>query len=304
MINNVRFRLIHLSRCEGITRRWIQKVLKQDISLLHLYQMSPEQISHAYSLPFKNAADLYQNLHCDMLIKRTKSEMANHHIITILDKRFPSMLKAIHDPPLVLYGKGDLRLLNYMPSISVIGSRNPSAEAKKKVAFLIEPLIQNKWLIVSGMAKGVDQFAHEITLENCGKTIAVLGSGFHYIYPKENRQLFQDIVNKGLVLSEYPPTTRPARHHFPERNRIISGLSFGTLVIEAKKRSGTMITVDQALEQGREVFTVPGSIFMDQTEGCHQLIRDGAQLVTNASDILEEWDSIYKKDLFSRIKSL
>ncbi|AUJ26694.1 MULTISPECIES: DNA-processing protein DprA [Virgibacillus] len=289
MTNEVRFRFIHLSRCRGVTRRSIQRIIKLDRSLLQLYQMTPSQISHTFSLPLKNATTLYQDLHSQARLKQLQSEMKNQHIITILDKRFPPMLKAIHDPPLVLYGKGNVDLLNDAPSLSVIGSRDPSREAKRKTAFIIEPLLHKNWLIVSGLARGVDQYAHEKTLILNGKTIAVLGSGFEHLYPKENQSLYQEIVHKGLVLSEYTPTTPPAKHHFPERNRIISGLSFGTLVIEAKKRSGTMITVDQALEQGREVFAVPGSIFTEQTEGCHQLIRDGAQMVTNAKDILEEW---------------
>src|SRR5699024_7267498 len=133
---------------------------------------------------------------------------------------------------------------------------------------------QKDFLIVSGMAKGIDSYSHQSALMNNGSTIAVLGSGFHHIYPKQNKQLFNEICNIGLVLSEYTPDTPPKKHHFPERNRIISGLSFGTLVIEAMERSGTMITVEQALDQGREVFAIPDSPLIPETIGCNQMIQD------------------------------
>src|SRR5690625_3753192 len=142
------------------------------------------------------------------------------------------------------------------------------------------------------MAKGIDSYAHKLALGHKGNTIAVLGGGFNHIYPKQNSMLYKQISEKGLVISEYPPHIPPKRYHFPERNRIISGLSFGTLVIEATERSGTLITVDQALDQGREVYAVPGSPLIPQTKGCHQMIQDGAKLVINADDIREDWKSI------------
>src|SRR5699024_309463 len=206
-------------------------------------------------------------------------------IITIFDEKYPLTLRNIPDPPYVLYAVGDLDLLNYPKNISVIGTRKPSYQVRDKIEYVIKPLLDNNWLIVSGMAIGVDSMAHHFTLNNHGKTIAVLGSGFEHIYPKRNTPLFYQIAKKGLALSKYPPEIPPKSYHFPERNRIISGLSFGTLVIEATERSGTLITVDQALEQGREVYAVPGTPTMPQTKGCHKIIQEGEKLVSNATDI-------------------
>lgn len=297
-----RFSLIHVSRCRGITRHWIRKVLQKDSSLQRLYQMTPQEINHYYQLPLKNATILYQDLHDDALLRQLELEFNDFHVVTILDKCFSPMLKAIQDPPLVLYALGDINLLKQFPTLSVIGTRNPSREAMRKVARMIKPLVCQNWLIVSGMAKGVDRIAHETTLDYQGKTIAVLGSGFYHIYPRENIKLFQKIIEQGLVLSEYSPSIQPTRYHFPERNRIISGLSFGTLVIEATQKSGTMITVDHALDQGREVFAVPGSLFSEQTKGCHLLIQDGAKLVMSANDILDEWNSLNNHTAFVKGK--
>src|SRR5699024_7400953 len=179
-----------------------------------------------------------------------------------------------------------------MPAISVIGTRRPSAEARQKTHFAVRPLLEQGWTIVSGMAIGIDRFSHELAIDHQGKTIAVLGSGFHHIYPRENIPLFHKIVKNGLVLSEYPPDVPPRKFHFPERNRLISGLSFATLVIEATERSGTLITVDQALDQGREVYAVPGSPLIPQTKGCHRMIQDGAKLVQDVQDIVEDWETI------------
>lgn len=224
--------------------------------------------------------------------KNTLHDLNNYSIITIVDEEYPNMLKQIKDPPLVLYVKGDQSLLQDYPNLSVIGTRKPSHEAMQKTALFIQPLIKRHWVIISGMAKGVDSFAHLLSLKYGGKTIAVLGGGFNHIYPKQNTSLFYEIYRKGLIISEYPPDQPPLRYHFPERNRIISGLSFGTLVIEATEKSGTLITVDQALDQGREVYAVPGSPLIPQTKGCHQMIQDGAKLVIDAKDILEDWEGI------------
>lgn len=144
------------------------------------------------------------------------------------------------------------------------------------------------------MARGIDSMAHRLTLERGGNTIAVLGSGFHSIYPREHIPLYQQIAREGLVLSEYPPDQPPQKYHFPERNRIISGLTMGTLVIEAMKKSGTMITVDQALDQGRDVFAVPGNPFLKQSTGCNELIQNGAKLIQSAEDIYTEWNYFHK----------
>ncbi|WP_449353953.1 DNA-processing protein DprA [Virgibacillus natechei] len=247
----------------------------------------------------KNAALFYKDLHNHYLTEQIKSDSHQYSILTIVDENYPPVLKTIKDPPIVLYVAGNASLLSHMPALSVIGTRNPSNEAMAKVKYLTRPLLDKDWVIISGMAKGIDSYAHIHALKNQSKTIAVLGGGFHHIYPKQNTVLFKQIVEKGLILSEYAPDIPPKKHYFPERNRIISGLSFGTLVIEATERSGTLITVDQALDQGREVYAVPGSPLIPQTKGCHRMIQDGAKLVMDPDDILEDWENIGRNLFYS-----
>lgn len=294
-MESIRKRLIHIQRCRGITRRTIRYFFQHDPTLEKLYTMSSTHLSQFFSLPMKNARTFYEDLHNPAIKRLLKRDLAIYQVITIVEDSYPKVLREIKDPPLVLYANGDLSLLSTSPSLSVIGTRRPSKEAMKKVQLIVKPLINEKWLIVSGMAKGIDGYAHRLTLNHGGRTIAVLGGGFHHLYPREHTALYEQISQKGLVLSEYPPDQPPARYHFPERNRIISGLSFGTLVIEAMERSGTLITVDQALDQGREVYAVPGSPFVPQTRGCHQMIQDGAKMVIESQDILEDWQGIGQK---------
>ena len=291
-MEGIRKRLIHMHRCRGITRRNIHYFFQHDPTLKLIYGLSSTEINQLFLLPMRNAKLFYADLHSLEIRKHLKEDINTYQIITIVDEDYPVVLKRIKDPPLVLYAKGDTSLLLYLPSLSVIGTRNPSKEALQKTELIVRPLIENNWLIVSGMAKGIDSDAHRLALKYGGNTIAVLGGGFNHIYPKQNTALYHQIAKHGLVLSEYPPDVAPVRYHFPERNRIISGLSFGTLVIEAMERSGTLITVDQALDQGREVYAVPGSPLIPQTKGCHQMIQEGAKLVLDAQDILEDWESI------------
>ncbi|MFA1818583.1 DNA-processing protein DprA [Virgibacillus oceani] len=284
-------RLIHLSRCQGMSRKRLRKVIHQDPSLKKIYSFSPQTITNTLSIPMKTALSIYNDLRNQQLIQSVMEDTKKYTIITLMDEYYPPQLKVIKDPPIVLYMLGDTSLLTHSPSLSVIGTRKPSKEAMEKTKYVIQPLADTDWVIVSGMASGIDSYAHQISLLREGKTIAVLGGGFHHIYPTDNTLLFQEIVKNGLAMSEYPPSLPPKRHHFPERNRIISGLSFGTLVIEATKKSGTLITVDQALDQGREVYAVPGSPLIPQTIGCNDMIQEGAKLVQHASDIVEDWEA-------------
>lgn len=288
----IKSRLIHISNCRGITRKTVRRFLQIDPTLQTIYSMSSSAISKAFLIPTKSATLFYSDLHSTSLRQKIKQELKNCITLTFIDESYPNVFRNIQDSPLVLYMKGDMSLLNHFPALSVIGTRNPSREAVGKIKTIVSPLIKKEWLIVSGMAKGIDSYAHQLSLSLSGKTIAILGGGFNHIYPKQNIGLFHQIVENGLVISEYPPYMPPARFHFPERNRLISGLSFGTLVIEATERSGTMITVDQALDQGREVYAIPGSPLIPQTKGCHQMIQDGAKLVFEANDIFEDWETI------------
>ena len=205
------------------------------------------------------------------------------------DSRFyPEKLKNISCSPKELYCLGNLNLLN-CKSIAIIGSRNYSDYGRRAAEEFAYNLASEDICIVSGMARGIDSFAHEAALSAKGKTIAVLGSGLDIIYPKENKKLYEDIVrNNGLIISEYPLGMPPRKQNFPARNRIISGLSDGVLVIEARKNSGTNITVDFALEQGKDVFVIPGNIYSKTSDGTNFLIKEGAIPVTNYKDILNQ----------------
>ena len=205
--------------------------------------------------------------------------------ISINSKEYLQNLKNIYDPPKKIYLIGNKDLL-YQKGIAIVGARAATQYGKKIAYNLAKELSEQNIVIISGLAIGIDSYAHKGSLEK--GTIAVLGSGIDNIYPKENLELAREIIkNKGCIISEYPLGTKPERLHFPQRNRIISGLSDGVVVIEASKKSGALITAEFALEQGKEIFAVPGDINKKQSEGTNQLIKDGAILLTSATDILE-----------------
>lgn len=209
--------------------------------------------------------------------------------VTVFHEDYPASLKTIFDPPWVLYGKGDWSTLKQDKMISVVGTRNPSTEGLRALKKVLLPLIEDSWTVISGLAKGIDTYAHELCISNGARTAAVLGSGLERLYPKENDKLADQISSQGIMLSEFPPFVPPKRWHFPLRNRIISGLSRATLVAEARTKSGSLITADQALEQGRDVFAIPGSILEECAAGTNFLIQNGAKLVMCAEDIQNEW---------------
>lgn len=208
-------------------------------------------------------------------------------LTTFWDDDFPSPLKAIDDAPAALFVKGELRASDKF-SIAIVGTRQPTTYGAMVTERLATDLVARGLTIVSGLARGVDTIAHRAALKAGGRTLAVLGSGLDLIYPSENRRLVEEIVRHGAVISEYFFGTKPDAPNFPRRNRIIGGLSLGTLVIEAGEKSGALITASMALEQGREVFAVPGSIFSPKSIGTHRLIQEGARLVHTADDILSE----------------
>ncbi len=287
---DARKRLIYLSRIPLLSRRMIYKIMKYDKTFVSFFTLTPFEISQFLHVTLDNANIIFSQIKdIEKMETKMNIDQKSCTIITIFDETYPPLLKNIPDAPLVLYTIGDTSLVKHRPSISVIGTRNPTRAAPHKLHHIVGPLLQKNWLVVSGLAYGVDSLAHQLALHYNRKTIAVLGSGFHYIYPQKNISLFKEITKKGLVISEYPPDVPPKRFHFPERNRIISGISNATLVIEAKEKSGTLITVDQALDQGKEVYAVPGSPYIPETVGCHKMIQDGAKLVMCATDIIEDW---------------
>jgi DNA processing protein len=200
---------------------------------------------------------------------------------------YPSLLKNIYDPPPVLYVQGELRPRDEW-ALAVVGTRRATVYGREATRTMVSGLAAGGVTIVSGLAHGIDTHAHQVALDAGGRTIAVLGSGVDIIYPSQNRKLAQRIVGNGALVSEYPLGTKPEGGNFPRRNRIISGLSLGVLVVEGSKRSGAMITADYAVEQGREIFAVPGNILSSNSAGPNQLIQQGAKLVTTMGDILEE----------------
>ena len=211
----------------------------------------------------------------------------NHHIITYLDHRYPLQLKTIVDAPPVLFVRGDPDYLQ-RPQLAMVGSRTPTAVGKRNAYDFAKHLSNSGITITSGLANGIDGASHLGALQGLAGTVAVAAHGLDIVYPAAHRALAEDISHHGAIVSEVPIGTAPHKGLFPQRNRIISGLSLGTLVVEAALKSGSLITSKHALEQGREVFAIPGSIHNPLARGCHQLIRQGAKLVETSEDILEE----------------
>ena len=220
-------------------------------------------------------------------------EKDNVHIVTLADCTYPQKLLEISNPPAVLYAIGNLHWLNH-PTIAIVGSRSATPQGEKNAEEFAKSLCEQGLCVISGMALGIDGAAHRGSLKANGATIAVVGTGLDIVYPARHRDLAHKIAERGLILSEFPLGTPSKAQNFPRRNRLISGLSLGCLVVEANIDSGSLITARLAAEQGREVFAIPGSIHSPVTKGCHQLIKQGAKLVESVQDILEEinWVSI------------
>lgn len=214
-----------------------------------------------------------------------KTEKIGAYIVTYEDSEYPDTLRNIYAPPPVLYAKGDISLLK-SESVAVVGSRRPTRYGRDVTTKFTRALAINGITVVSGMARGVDTIAHTVTLDNDGKTIAVVACGLDKVYPPENANLMREIERRGLVISEYPIGTLPLGFRFPERNRIISGLSRGVLVTEAGRSSGSLITADYAVEQGKELYLVPGSIFSPMSEGCNERLKECGTLVTDIDDLI------------------
>jgi DNA protecting protein DprA len=212
---------------------------------------------------------------------------ANNHLVTLADADYPKALLEIADPPPLLYAKGNLALLNKL-SIAIVGSRNASVQGEKNAEAFAQGLAEHGLCIVSGLALGIDGAAHRGALKAKGDTIAVVGTGLDMVYPAQHRDLAHQIASSGLIISEFPLGTLSKPQNFPRRNRLISGLSLGCLVVEANLKSGSQITARLSAEQGREVFAIPGSIHSPLAKGCHQLIKQGAKLVDSLQDIVEE----------------
>jgi len=222
-------------------------------------------------------------------------EQQNNGVLTFNDTNYPLQLKEIADPPPILFVRGNPDLLT-LPQIAIVGSRNPSALGKETAFSFARTLSLCGFVITSGLALGIDGASHRGALNAKGYTVAVAGTGLDRVYPARHKELATEIVNTGVMISEFPPGTTAKANHFPRRNRIISGLCQGLLVVEAAKQSGSLITARMALEQNREVFAIPGSIHNPLARGCNALIREGAKLVETTQDILEELNQYYQQD--------
>ncbi|MEN1934334.1 DNA-processing protein DprA [Paenibacillus sp. 102] len=283
-------RLLHLHYVLADHWKVLTRLLHIDPEIKKLCSFSPVEFEKYARLTPEKSSELVSFLQTFTPTQCTRHLEENHiFYVTIWDDDYPELLREIPDPPFVLYGKGKRELLGKINKIAVVGTRKPSLYGKESIQSILQPLIDKGWLIVSGFASGIDTIAHQIAVQQRSSTIAVLGHGLHYMYPKENCCFYKTWNNNVLLLTEYPPHYHPRKWYFPKRNRIISGLCKGVLVVEAKSKSGSLITADFALEQNREVFALPGPIFTESAAGTNHLIKQGAKLVQKAEDILEEF---------------
>ncbi len=253
----------------------------------NIFQASPEELTYVSGVSENSALRIAsfsaQDLHKEFLL----AQKHDIKIISIDDEQYPDNLKTIHSAPIILYVKGSLQPEDTC-SIALVGSRRASLQGLSHAKKIAAALAVKGLTVVSGMARGIDTSVHEGALCVKGRTIAVIGSGFTQIYPPENRNLAERIAQQGAVISEFPMSAPPLAHNFPRRNRIISGLSLGVVVVEAARNSGALITADYALEQGREVFALPGDINARNAFGTNELIKQGARLVSDAEEIIQE----------------
>ncbi len=279
---------IALSQIYGLGGRGLCKLLQHFGSPESIYTASFNQLRDFVSEPIAN--EILAGPDVDKAAVTLEwLNSGNNHLITLADDIYPQLLLEITDPPPIIYAKGNLDCLQ-RPRIAIVGSRNASPQGEKNAEDFSQALAGQNYCIVSGMALGIDGAAHRGALKAKGTTIAVVGTGLDIVYPSRHRDLAHQIVEHGLIISEFPLGTPSRAQNFPRRNRIISGLSVGCLVVEANIRSGSLITAKLAAEQGREVFAIPGSIHSPLSKGCHELIKQGAKLVDNIHDILNELD--------------
>ena len=286
MENGVLYWIWLVQKC-GIFNNDINGLLEQFDSVEEIYkEIDFKDVTNVKPSTIRRLKD--KNLKEAENILNTTHKMGAE-VIVYDDVRYPDMLRSIPNPPYVLYMKGEAMNWDRILGIGIVGTRTCTEYGIKATKMIAEDLAACGVTIISGMARGIDSVAQETALGVGNKTIAVLGCGIDVVYPKENKKLMDKIAENGTIISEYPPKTGPDKHNFPWRNRIISGLSRGILVTEAPKKSGALITAEYALEQGRDIFAVPGSIFKPESEGANRLLESGAKAVISAKDILDEY---------------
>lgn len=278
---------VGFSLIPGIGRARISKLAKYFPSMEQAWHANAAELEEAGLDTKSMQSVLSHRPKLSLDDEMSKLELYKAQAITINDEEYPSILKEIYDPPPLLYVRGSLTPQDEW-SLSVVGTRYPTYYGREVTQQITGALASNRITIVSGLAKGIDSIAHRAALDAGGRTIAVLGCGLDIIYPSQHAKLAQEIMEHGALVSEYPLGMPPKRENFPLRNRIMSGLSLGVLIVEGKKESGARITVERALEQNREVFAVPGSVLSPTSWLPNRLIQEGAKLVRNAEDIMEE----------------
>ena len=279
--------LVHLSIIPGVGDQTIQRLLTAFGSAQRALDATLDELARVDGVTATICQQLVSGKSRVSVDRELELvEAHNCRLVAIHDSAYPVLLKEIPDPPILLYVRGELGEPD-APSLTIVGTRSPTNYGKAISRQLSRQLAENGVTIISGFARGIDRCAHEGALEASGRTIAVLGNGLSQIYPDENRDLAEEIVKSGALISEFPMMTRPLPGNFPRRNRLVSGMSSGTVVVEASMRSGSLITARHAAEQGREVFAVPGQIFSKQSKGAHQLINEGAKLINAIDDIWE-----------------
>lgn len=272
----------------NIGNRNIQKLMEQLDDLQELWNMPSDKIQKLRNISSAVLDKIILNRNEDRL-KRIYEDIHKNEVdvITIYDENYPEGLKNIYDKPLVLYVKGNMIEQDHI-ALAVVGSRKATNYGKWATEYFVKELVKLNVTIISGFASGIDSIAHKTSLENGGRTIAVLGNGLDVVYPRKNKELYNEILKNGALITEYTFGVQPLPYNFPQRNRIISGLSLGIVVIEAKEKSGSLITAEHALEQGKEVFALPGNINSIFSRGTNKLIKEGAKLIMNIEDIVEE----------------
>lgn len=287
---------------KNVKYRTFQILLKKFEEYKDIFKVDKTYLKNYLKLDEDELKKIYDSKELDLEVELKKLEKNSVSILFIKDKEYPEELKNIAKPPIFLYYRGDISILKGR-KIAVVGTRRATSYGKIACEKLVRELVENEIITVSGLASGIDTICHRKTLENNGKTIAIIGSGLDIVYPKENEKLWKEIGEKGLLMSEYSLGTEPFAYNFPMRNRIIVGVSQGVVVVESKAKGGSLITAELALEEGREVFAVPGEIFSPVSEGCNNLIKNSsAKLITSIEDILDEfgWKKI-KKEIESKL---
>ena len=279
--------LVHLSIIPGVGYQTIRRLLTAFESAQRALDATLEELTQVEGLTANISQQLVSGksrVSVDQELELIEAH--NCHLLAINDSTYPMLLKEIADPPPLLYVRGELGQPD-APSITIVGTRSPTNYGKTISRQLSQQLAESGVTVISGFARGIDTCAHQGALQANGRTIAVLGNGLSQIYPAENRELADEIMKSGALISEFPMAVPPFPKNFPRRNRVVSGMSSGTVVVEASIRSGSLITARHAAEQGREVFAVPGQIFSNQSKGSHQLINQGAKLINAIDDIWE-----------------